>query len=277
MSVRLAVDVPSPADPPLEKLRLRAHGDQRITAVFAGQHGDGSWGPSGDASRRVLPTLWRTSLLAELGVGAGSDGWQAAVGFLSRSAATGDGVFSRTGTPDGVLASYVGWPPPRTCSVGAPTSPSRRSHGTVRHQEVRRGRAVVPAGGRRPLPAPCPDALRRVHGRADHVSGRPDQNGRALELWRRHRRHPAVDELLGSIREAFLERRLFQRVDGSVVPIGTPTARPGEWLLPTFPLDWRPDLIEVVDLVARTGPADDRMRPAVDLLEGSVWPTARGR
>ncbi|MCZ2860793.1 hypothetical protein [Blastococcus sp. VKM Ac-2987] len=87
VAVRLAVHVPSPADPPLDALRLRLQGDRRIAAVLAGQHGDGSWRPSGDASRQVLRTLWRMSLLAELGAGTGSEGRQAAVAFRPRSAA----------------------------------------------------------------------------------------------------------------------------------------------------------------------------------------------
>ena len=48
----------------------------------------------------------------------------------------------------------------------------------------------------------------------------------------------------------------------------------------TFPLDWRTDLVEVLDVVARSGPGDARLRPALDhlaaqQLPGGGWPLQR--
>ena len=56
------------------------------------------------------------------------------------------------------------------------------------------------------------------------------------------------------------------------MPIGVYGADPARWLLPTYPLDWHTDLIEVLDLVARTGPPDTRMQPAVDHLTEARLP-----
>ena len=280
VDVRLARDLPGVAGPPVAELRARVRADPRVAAVLAGQHGDGSWGPAGGSSRRVLPTLWRAQLLAELGLDAGSERWQSAVGFLDACASTPEGVFSRTGTCDGVLACYVGLAATTYLLGGRRDLAAPQIDWMVRHQEVRhRGRSLRPDGA----------VLYRPHLRTRYGGCMAEsttclvglaRNGRALELWRRRGPAPEVEPLLAAVREAFLRRRVFQRADGTVVPVGTPASRADDWLLPTFPTDWRPDLIEVVDLVARSGPADERLRPAVDVLrshrlpDGS-WPLRR--
>ena len=79
----------------------------------------------------------------------------------------------------------------------------------------------------------------------------------------------------------FLERELFRRADGSVLPLGSPASQPDRWLRPAFPLDWRTDLVEVLGLVAWSGPPDPRAQPALDLLSQSArppggWSAGRG-
>ena len=61
------------------------------------------------------------------------------------------------------------------------------------------------------------------------------------------------------------------------VPLGGSGGQAERWLEPTYPLDWHTDLIEVVDLVTGSGPADRRMQPALDKLadaqlQDGSWP-----
>jgi hypothetical protein len=103
------------------------------------------------------------------------------------------------------------------------------------------------------------------------------KTGRALRAWDALSPDAGAAELVAAIREAYLERRPMYRSNGEIVPIGIFSGSPDRWLLPTFPLDWHTDLIEVLDFVARSGPADVRMQPAIDPLSESrladgTWP-----
>ena len=78
--------------------------------------------------------------------------------------------------------------------------------------------------------------------------------------------------MLGAIREVFLERRLIYRRDGTVLPLGGSGAQAERWLEPAYPLDWHTDLVEVLDLVAAPGDADERVQPAMAHLAASQLP-----
>lgn len=97
------------------------------------------------------------------------------------------------------------------------------------------------------------------------------KTGQALRCWSTTHPDPRVDALLGVIREQFLERELFRASNGSVLPLGVATPNAERWLDFTYPLDWRPDLIEVIDLVA-SGSFDRQLQPALDRLVTSQLP-----
>lgn len=255
-----------------------------VGSVAERQRGDGSWGSADDVWRRVLPTLWTTAVLAELGA-TRDPATVAATTFLSAHAATQDGVFSRDGRRDGVLACYVAIAATTYALCGRPDLAQPQIEWIMQYQDVRE-RGVSLRGG-----------VERYHPGLAHRYGGclasttcligVVKAGRALEVWRRTAPDPVplvdgrdVDELLAVMREALLVRRLMLRSDGRTLALGTPPARAEEWLQPSFPLDWRTDLVEVLDLVARTGPADERMQPALERLAAlqrpdGGWPLLR--
>jgi hypothetical protein len=64
------------------------------------------------------------------------------------------------------------------------------------------------------------------------------------------------------------------------VPIGVNPKDSERWLVPTFPLGWHPDLIEVLEFAASTGAPDPRLQEADDRLLGfqlddASWPVRR--
>lgn len=280
LALQVASRFPAPGDRARDELRAAARAVPQLVAAFAAQRADGSWGPDGDPSRRVLSTLWMAKVLAELDLAADDDRWSAAAEFLAAAATPGDGVFSRTGTPDGVLACYVGIAAATWLLGGREDLAEPCIAWLARHQEVRRDGASLRG---------VPVTLYRSHLRVRYGGCMAEsatcliglvKNGQALRLWTARRDDPAAADLLGSIREAFLQRGLYRRADGAVLPLGTPPADPARWLQPSFPLDWRTDLIEVLDLVAGSGPPDERAAPAVEELRrgqlaDGTWPLRR--
>lgn len=252
-----------------------------LDPVLSSQRADGTWGTADDARRRVLPTLWTAAVLAELGL-APSPAWDRAADFLATRATTDDGVFSRDGSRTGVLACYVAISATLFLQGGRRDLAGPQIDWIVRYQDVRSG-GCTPFGER---PVYDPGLALRYGGclAATSCLIGVAKAGRALTLWRGGSAHDPrrgeIEAMLAVIREALLARRLMFRTDGGVLPLGTPPARAHEWLAPTFPLDWRTDLIEVLDLVARTGPPDARVQPAVDHLAalelpGGGWPLLR--
>lgn len=250
-------------------------------AVAARQRPDGSWGDADDARRRVLPTFWTAAVMAELGWTT-TPAWDRATRFLATSATTDDGVFSRDRSRAGVLACYVAISATLFLQGGRRDLAEPQIDWIVRYQDVRSG-GCAPFGER---PVYHPGLALRYGGCLAATSCLIGvvKAGRALALWRGGPAHDPrrgeIEAMLTVIREALLARHLMFRTDGGVLPLGTPPARAHEWLAPTFPLDWRTDLIEVLDLVARTGPPDARVQPAVDHLAalelpGGGWPLLR--
>ncbi|WP_246169104.1 hypothetical protein [Actinotalea subterranea] len=263
-----------------------------LDRVLERQRDDGSWGAADDWRRRVLPTLWTVNVLAELGAASGP-AWDAAARFLAARGTTDGGVFSRDGRRDGVLACYVGIAATTYLLGGRPDLAAPQVAWILRHQDVRE-HGVSRRGDVEPY---HPALSHRYGGCFASTSCLVGvvKAGRALELWRRTGQTGTaaltgtdardVDELLGVIRDALLARSLMRTGDGRVLPLGVPPARADEWLVPTFPVDWRTDLVEVLGLAARTGPYDERLQPAVDLLTAlqrpdggwpllrSFWPT----
>lgn len=266
-----------------QELAVRVTRHPAVVSALGRQWPDGSWGPTADSRRRLLPTLWMTKALTELGLDSTSPAWRRAVGFLASNGHTPDGVFSISGHRTGVLSCYVGIAAATYLSGGRPDLAAPQVAWLLAYQDVR----VHGCSLRPDVVGQFSPHLRTRYGgclaSTTCLVGLV-KAGVALELWRRARppgeRAGPTEPLLGAIREAFLARSLFRRGDGSVLPLGTTPERADQWLLPSFPLDWRTDLVEVVGLVARTGPPDVRLQPALDTLaeqqlpDGS-WPLRR--
>ena len=240
---------------------------------------DGGWA-TGAPSRRILPTVWMVKALAEMGLGAGWLPWDRAVDFLQATAHTSDGVLTVNGRSDGVLSCYVGIAAASYLLGGRPDLAAVQVEWVLAHQEGRRAGV-----SRRPGPVLLHGPyLRHRYGgcmaETTCLLGLA-KVGDALARWTRADPDPRVTPVLDAIREVFLERELFRRADGSVLPLGSPASQPDRWLRPAFPLDWRTDLVEVLGLVAWSGPPDLRAQPALDVLARSLrapggWSGGRG-
>ncbi|MEX1345327.1 MAG: hypothetical protein AB1Z63_11695 [Candidatus Limnocylindrales bacterium] len=260
----------------LAAARARLTGSSVVREAFARQRPDGSWGEAEDARSRILPTLWMVKLLAELGIDDGDDRWQAGVGFLAGRAHASTGVFSSDGTDAGVLSCYVGIAGETYLRGGRADLAEPQVAWIVRHQEIRVG-----GGSRRqPTPVLWDERLRMRYGgcmaSTTCLIGLV-KTGHALRRWLERSADEPASEMLDATREVFLERRLLYRGDGSLLSLGGSGAQAERWLEPAFPLDWHTDLVEVLDLVAVPGVADERVRPAIErlaatqLADGS-WP-----
>ncbi|AEE47268.1 hypothetical protein [Cellulomonas fimi] len=267
--------------------------------VLGAQRDDGSWGAADDWPRRALPTLWTASTLAELdhlgeldragppAAGAGPVRRPAAVDvraacaaalhFLGDRALTDEGVFSRDGTPAGVLACYVAIAATTFLLGGRTDLAAPQVDWILRYQDVR-----VQGRSRRGDPDVYHPGLATRYGgclaSTSCVIG-VVKAGRALRLWRDltdprdDDRAAQVRDMLHVVRGALLERELMYTHSHDILPLGTRADRAADWLAPTFPLDWRTDLVEVVGQVAGTGPPDARMQPALDHLAQTQLPT----
>lgn len=297
--------------PSLERARAWVAASARPSAdpwspLLGAQRADGSWGAADDWRRRVLPTLWTASTLGELDrlgelghVGPPSAGTDprhrgaaadvrsasaAALQFLGERAVTDGGVFSRDGSRGGVLACYVAIAATTFLLGGRPDLAEPQVDWILRYQDVR-----VHGCSRRGDPDGYhPGLATRYGGCLGSTSCLIGvvKAGRALRLWRDladprdDGRADEVHAMLEMVRDALLERELMYTRSRDILPLGTHADRAADWLAPTFPLDWRTDLIEVVGQVAATGPADARMQPALDHLAemqhpAGGWPQRR--
>ncbi|AEI10732.1 hypothetical protein [Cellulomonas gilvus] len=263
-----------------------------VRDVLAHQHDDGSWGVAGHASRRVLTTLWTAGVVAdldELGEVPGeshslSQAVAAAAGFLGAHATTDRGVFSRNGRDDGVLACYVALAAVCFLRGGRLDLAEPQVDWILRYQDVR----VAGRSPRGELPVYVPSLATRYGGclaATSCVIG-VIKAGLALTRWQERvpvrggARAREVAELLSLVRQALLDRRLMLASDRTILPLGR-AGSPSDWLMPTFPLDWRTDLTEVIGVVAGAGGVDRRVQPALDHLTatqipGAGWPLTRG-
>jgi len=246
-----------------------------VRAAFEIQRPDGSWGDHDRAANRVLPTLWTVKTLGEMGLAEGHEGWEKAVDFLVAHGHTDEGVFAINGSRDGVLSCYVGLAAIVYLSGGLRTLAHPQLEWIRRHQEVR-----VAGEERRddPLEEWSPHLKTKYGGCMAETSCLVGllRSGRALASsgceW--------APPLAATIREVFLERRLLYTSGGGIVPLAVSPKKAASWLEPTFPTDWRVDLIELVEFVARTGPGDERMQDAIDKiveyqLPDGTWPLRR--
>lgn len=246
-----------------------------VQEAFSAQRNDGSWGAKERPGSRLLPTLWVVKTLTELGVDASSHQWRRAVEFLVEHGHADNNVFSISGRRDGVLSCYVGIAALLYLQGSCPDLAKPQLDWIIRFQEVKAGgrdRRVEPVAewsthlrtryGGCMAETTCLVGLLRV-GRALAMSGRSD-----------------AGLLVGAIREVFLERRLMYTTEGSLLPLAVSPSKADSWLAPTFPLDWRIDLIEVLDFVSRTGNHDERMQDAIAAISGfrlpdGTWPLRR--
>ncbi len=250
-----------------------------VARAIADQRDDGSWGVSDEPIRRVLTTLWTTKALVDMGLDGGCKPVARAVAFLSRHAVSEGGVFSVDGTRRLVLSCYVGMAAEVFALAGREVEARAQVEWIRRYQEVRRetrslradeverwGEGLYYRYGGCMRETTCLVGLVKA-GRGLHAAGVEaggSGGGAALD----------------AIRRAFLERRLMHSGSGGIVPIGVNAKDSERWLLPTFPLGWHPDLIEVLEMVASTGAPESGMQEAVDRLVGYrlddvSWPVRR--
>ena len=274
VDLRLAAAIDHVDESTLDTLRRAVHDTEIVRAAFSAQRSDGSWGEDEQPERRILPTLAMVQTLAELGAGF-HERWSDAADFLAARAHTESRVFSLNRRADGVLSCYVGIAAAAYLSSGRAELAEPQLDWIRRHQDVRTADRRL----RPDIPAHYADHLATRYGgcmaRTTCLVGLA-KTGRALSLAGADRSDP----VLGAIRDAFLERELLFRSNGSVVPLGVAPDRADEWLVPTFPLGWRTDIVEVLDVVTRSGPPDERMQPALDhlaviRLEDGTWPLCR--
>ncbi len=250
-----------------------------MTEAFATQRSDGSWGDKDRPTQRLLPTLWMAKTLGEFGLNAEHMGWRKAIEFLVEFGHTDEEVFSIWGTREGVLSCYVGIAASLYSGGGRHDLAAPHIEWILRYQEVRhRGEDLrrVPANEWSPhlkeRYGGCMSATTCLVGLL--------REGRALIDWLSRNESAEAERLVATIREAFLRRRVMHRSNGSVVPLAVSPKKAEDWLAPTYPLDWRVDLIEAVDFLGRSGPADARMQGAIDHLVGlrlpdGSWPLRR--
>ncbi len=248
-----------------------------VKRALATQRSDGSWGEHDRAAGRILPTLWMAKALAELGVGAFHPGWDRAAGFLATTAHTDGGVFSISGHRDGVLSCYVGIAASMYGQAGRRDLAEPQVDWILRYQAVGRNGLRL----RSDTPQEWEPHLAKRYGgcmaQTTCLVG-VVRTGQAMIGWVAAK--PAAGELIGSMREAFLERNVIYRSSGGVIPLSVVPAKAESWLMPAWPLDWRIDLIEVLAFLGRSGPPDERMQDAVDRLVSfrlpdGTWPLRR--
>ncbi|MEM9746232.1 MAG: hypothetical protein AAF945_06030 [Actinomycetota bacterium] len=255
-----------------------------VADLLRSQRSDGSWGDRDDPPTRVLGTLWSAKVLVDVGLGrldAVGDG----VDFLHRHATCDPGVFSLDGTRRGVLSCYVGTAGSIAVAADRPDLADEQIRWILQHQEVRRsGRSLRSS----PTDVWSPELATRYGGCLSETTclvglvrtgaALADQRDRDVDAGAGD--DPEVAAMLTSIRDAFLEREVIRASSGAVVPVGSPAGDPERWLDPGFPLDWHVDLVEVLDLLGRIGPADARIQPAIDALverrlADGTWPLRR--
>jgi hypothetical protein len=263
------------ADADLGMLRARVGVSEPVRDALATQREDGSWGEKDHPGKRLLPTLWMVKTLGELGLDATHDGWRQAVEFLQSVGHTDDGVFSIWGTRDGVLSCYVGLAAIIYLNGGLDELATKQIDWILRYQEIK-------AGGRDLRREPVAEWSSHLKTKYGGCMAETTclvgllREGRALANW------GGVDgqPLVNSIRQAFLDRRVMFRSNGSIVPLAVSANKADSWLAPSFPLDWRVDLLEAVDFLVRTGGPDPRLREAIDRIAGfqlpdGTWPLRR--
>ena len=255
----------------IRDLREAAFEAPIVVAAFGAQRPDGSWGAEERARKRVLSTLWMTKTLGELGVDDSHPGWHRAAEYLAQHSHTGSGVLGLDGRDASVLSCYAGIAAELYLLGGRVDLARPQVEWIKDYQDVR-----VAGTSRRSRPAQLWDErLRTRYGGclADTTCliGLV-KTGRALSAWIKVEPDPDAAELVEAIRRVYLGRRLMYRSNGEIVPLGVYGAQPDRWLQPTYPLDWHTDLIEVLDFVARSGPADRRMQAAIDQLMNAQLP-----
>lgn len=262
----------------LETLRSAAAISPLVTRATASQHLDGSWGDSDHRERRILTTFWMAKAFADLGL-SWLPQWVRAIEFLA-ARAQWKGIFSVDGARSGVLSCYVGMAGSLYLAGGRRDLAEPQIRWIEQYQDVRRHGEPQ----RSPPAHRFYECLETGHGgcmTSTTCAIGLIKTGKALRTWVAGGFADRVaGELVQAIRESFLERNLFQTSDGSILPLGERVSHAADWLEPTFPLDWRTDLIEVIDFVNHTGPADVRMQAALDelaarQLDDHTWPLRR--
>ncbi len=247
--------------------------------AFALQNSDGSWGEHERAGNRLLPTLWMVKTLGELGLDERHQGWLRALEFLGECGHTSAGVFTIRGDEQGVLSCYVGTVASIYLRTGRTDLAAPQVEWILNHQEVQEGGKPLRSAPVAPFSPHLKEQYGGCMAETTCLVGLL-RTGAALVQWSRHSEDRRVDSLVSEIRSVFLDRRVFYRSNGSIIPLAVSPKKAEDWLAPTYPLDWRIDLIEAIDFLAQAGSPDERMQEAIDHIVGlrlpdGSWPLRR--
>ncbi len=257
---------------PVQEIREQA----ALRSLCDRQRGDGSFGEKDAPAGRILPSLWALRSLTDLGATADLEAWASCADFLHENAVH-EGGFAFDGRRDGVLSCYTGifaslllrGADRRVCSPGATREKFRAdAHACLDWLEAYQSVRYRERDFRDSRAAEWGSYLERRFGgcfAATSCLSGVVRAGEALLLGERL-------ALLPAIREYLLERHVYQRRDGGVIPLwskrAVDEARAAAWLSSSFPLYYHVDLLEALHVVTASGGYDPRLTDAVLLVCG---------
>ncbi len=245
-----------------------------LERLAAEQREDGSWGHQATASGRIVPTIFAARSLQE----AGRDDEPCllhALDFLSRIAVV-DGGGSIHGTRDSVVPCYTGMMARLLVRAGRSHEAMPLLQWIVQYQPVVYGGVVY----HEPPGPPWGDYLRTRYGGC--MAGTTCLLGlvpaiSALVAARSAGLSVSVDDHVTAMRRLLTDRRVMFSRAGSILPLaGRTKADPQgtRWALPTFPLNYVIDLVELVQLARDVDVPANAMTESVELIKS--WRLADG-
>lgn len=241
--------------------RRRLIADPVIQSAFDKQREDGSWGAAAPSEDRVLPTMWVLKTLVESGLDQETEQVHLALEFLSRVGRNRRGHFSTSWDDEGVFSCYVGLAAKTFYDAGRDDLVRYQLDWLTRFQAIR-----VDGIDRREVED---WGLSRDPGCGGCMSSTTCEIGvvRAAAAWKTSPSDVHREAYLVA-REAVLDRGLAAEEDGSLaMELPSPGAKADGWVPPGFPLDWRIDLVTVLEGIGDSslGP-DARATRAIDLV-----------
>jgi len=251
------------ADPRVReaKAAIMTHGP--VPRILARQKGGGSWGAEADFYERskYKGTVWTLILLAELGAdGADPRVHKACEFLLSRSQDRESGGFAYTGSvwgggyPSGVIPCLTGNMVWSMLRLGLQDDPRLKKaiDWLVRFRRFDDGDGPAPRGAQFFKREPC-------YGRHTCHMG-VVKTLKALGEIPKKRRTAEIRQTIEEGTEYLLRHHLFKRSHDLAAKAKPWMAKLG------FPLMWRTDALEMLDVLAGFGCRDDRMSEAIDLV-----------
>jgi hypothetical protein len=247
MTMRDLLDV-APGNEEMEIARRAIMESSPVAKIMRAQEPEGHWGQPQDFYQRskYKGTAWNLQLLAQLEADGTDPGVQRAIDSVLQWSQCGHGGFTYKGSPEG------GKKPLLNC-LTANMAFSMIHFGRLEDGRVAKAVDLMAA---------------RFKGAGVHIYPKciDCRSGvvkclRALAEIPAAQRSTEVNAAIESYSEEILERCLD--------PHGTGDRhmRP-EWLVPSAPLMWNTDLLEMLGILAQLGVHDERMRPAINHVVG---------